>query len=100
VIAPILADYRRYVRMFGARMSVDDFAQFYLGLIEGVSKAKVPNVMGCQPDPKHRRIDTTGPAAVRCRKASGNESIMRPVEAGTSATNGQVWPHPARRARV
>jgi len=43
--AQILADYRRYVRMFGAHMSLEDFAQLYLGLVEGTSKMKVPKAM-------------------------------------------------------
>jgi hypothetical protein len=43
--AQILADYRRYVRQFGAGMSLEDFAQLYLGLVEGASKAKVPKSM-------------------------------------------------------
>jgi hypothetical protein len=43
--AQILADYRRYVRTYGAHMSLDDFAQLYLGLVDGSSKAKVPKAM-------------------------------------------------------
>lgn len=43
--AQIRADYRRYVRRFGAGMSLEDFVQLYLGLVEGSSKAKVPKAM-------------------------------------------------------
>lgn len=43
--AQMLADYRRYVRRFGANMSLEDFAQLYFGLVEGASKAKVPKAM-------------------------------------------------------
>jgi putative SOS response-associated peptidase YedK len=43
--AQILADYRRYIRMFGAGMSLEDFTQLYLGLVAGSSKAKTPKAM-------------------------------------------------------
>jgi putative SOS response-associated peptidase YedK len=43
--AQILADYRRYIRRFGAHMSLEDFAQLYLGLVEGSSKVKTPKAM-------------------------------------------------------
>lgn len=43
--AQILADYHRYVRMFGAHMSLEDFAQLYLGLVDGSSKVKTPKAM-------------------------------------------------------
>ncbi|GAB2875707.1 hypothetical protein GCM10027093_08910 [Paraburkholderia jirisanensis] len=43
--AQILADYRRYVRMFGANMSLEDFAQLYLGLVDGASRTKIPKAM-------------------------------------------------------
>jgi putative SOS response-associated peptidase YedK len=43
--AQIRADYRRYVRRFGAHMSLEDFAQLYLGLVEGSSKAKTPKAV-------------------------------------------------------
>ena len=42
--AQILADYRKYVRMFGAHMSIREFAQLYFERAEG-SKAKIPKGM-------------------------------------------------------
>ncbi|SMG39641.1 SOS response-associated peptidase family protein [Paraburkholderia susongensis] len=42
--AQILADYRKYVRMFGAHMSLREFAQLYFERAEG-SKAKIPKGM-------------------------------------------------------
>ncbi|MFP3564060.1 SOS response-associated peptidase family protein [Paraburkholderia sp. SIMBA_030] len=42
--AQILADYRKYVRMFGAHMSLREFARLYFERAEG-SKAKIPKGM-------------------------------------------------------
>lgn len=42
--AQILADYRRFVKMFGAIMSIKEFAQLFFERAEG-SKAKVPKAM-------------------------------------------------------
>jgi hypothetical protein len=39
--AQIVEDYRQYVRMFGADMSIGDFAQLYWERVEG-SGAKIP----------------------------------------------------------
>jgi hypothetical protein len=39
--AQIVEDYRKYVRMFGADMSIRDFAQLYWERVEG-SGAKIP----------------------------------------------------------
>jgi hypothetical protein len=43
--AQIEANYRRYVRQFGAGMSLEDFTQLYLGLVDGSSKVKTPKAM-------------------------------------------------------
>jgi putative SOS response-associated peptidase YedK len=43
--AQIEANYRRYIRQFGAGMSLEDFTQLYLGLVDGSSKAKTPKAM-------------------------------------------------------
>jgi putative SOS response-associated peptidase YedK len=42
--AQIEADYRKYVRMFGAHMSIREFMQLYWERVEG-SKAKIPKAM-------------------------------------------------------
>ena len=42
--AQIQADYRKFVRMFGATMSIKEFAQLFLERAEG-SKAKIPKAM-------------------------------------------------------
>ncbi|SIN80682.1 SOS response-associated peptidase family protein [Paraburkholderia phenazinium] len=42
--AQILADYRRFVRMFGATMSIKEFARLFFERAEG-SKAKIPKAM-------------------------------------------------------
>lgn len=42
--AQILADYRRYVRMFGAHMDIDEFARLYFLQAEG-SGAKTPKAL-------------------------------------------------------
>ncbi|TDN59308.1 SOS response-associated peptidase family protein [Paraburkholderia sp. BL10I2N1] len=43
--AQIQADYRRFVRMFGARISIKEFIQLFWERAEGSSKAKVPKAM-------------------------------------------------------
>jgi putative SOS response-associated peptidase YedK len=43
--AQIEANYRRYIRQFDADMSLDDFTQLYLGLVDGSSKVKTPKAM-------------------------------------------------------
>jgi putative SOS response-associated peptidase YedK len=43
--AQILADYRKFVRMFGARISIKEFIQLFWERAEGSSKAKVPKAM-------------------------------------------------------
>ena len=42
--AQILSDYRRFVKMFGAIISLKEFAQLFFERAEG-SKAKVPKAM-------------------------------------------------------
>lgn len=42
--AQILADYRKFVRMFGATMSIKEFARLFFERAEG-SKAKIPKAM-------------------------------------------------------
>jgi len=42
--AQIEADYRKYVHMFGAQMSIREFARLYWERAEG-SKAKIPKAM-------------------------------------------------------
>ena len=42
--AQIVADYRKYVRMFGAHMSIREFAQLYWERAEG-SNIKIPKAM-------------------------------------------------------
>jgi hypothetical protein len=42
--AQIVADYRKYVRMFGAHMSIREFAQLYWERAEG-SNARIPKAM-------------------------------------------------------
>ncbi|MFM0385741.1 SOS response-associated peptidase family protein [Paraburkholderia dipogonis] len=39
--AQIQADYRKYVRMFGAQMSIEEFARLFFDRVEG-NKAKIP----------------------------------------------------------
>jgi putative SOS response-associated peptidase YedK len=43
--AQIEANYRRYIRQFGAGMSIEDFTQLYLGLVDGSSKMRTPKAM-------------------------------------------------------
>jgi hypothetical protein len=40
--AQIQADYRKFVRMFGATMDIHEFARLFFERAEGVSKAKIP----------------------------------------------------------
>ncbi|MDN7408010.1 SOS response-associated peptidase family protein [Burkholderia vietnamiensis] len=42
--AQIQADYRRYVKMFGAHMDIEEFARLYFERVEG-SKAKIPKAV-------------------------------------------------------
>ncbi|CAB3797135.1 SOS response-associated peptidase family protein [Pararobbsia alpina] len=42
--AQILADYRKYVRMFGAHMSIEEFTRLFFERVQG-SKAKIPKAM-------------------------------------------------------
>ena len=42
--AQIQADYRRYVKMFGAQMDIREFARLFWERAEG-SKAKIPKAM-------------------------------------------------------
>ncbi|SDR55099.1 Putative SOS response-associated peptidase YedK [Paraburkholderia fungorum] len=43
--AQIVADYRKFVRMFGALMDIHEFARLFFERAEGISKAKVPKAM-------------------------------------------------------
>jgi putative SOS response-associated peptidase YedK len=43
--AQIQADYRKFVRMFGATMDIHEFARLFFERVEGVSKAKIPKAM-------------------------------------------------------
>ncbi|MFL9898913.1 SOS response-associated peptidase family protein [Paraburkholderia fungorum] len=43
--AQIQADYRKFVRTFGALMDIDEFARLFFERAEGVSKAKIPKAM-------------------------------------------------------
>jgi putative SOS response-associated peptidase YedK len=43
--AQIEANYKRYIRQFGAGMSIEDFTQLYLGLVDGSSKVRTPKAM-------------------------------------------------------
>lgn len=43
--AQILADYRKFVRTFGALMDIHEFARLFFERAEGTSKAKVPKAM-------------------------------------------------------
>jgi len=43
--AQILADYRKFVRTFGALMDIHEFARLFFERAEGVNKAKVPKAM-------------------------------------------------------
>lgn len=43
--AQIHADYRKFVRMFGALMDIHEFARLFLERAEGVNKAKIPKAM-------------------------------------------------------
>jgi hypothetical protein len=55
--AQIVEDYRKYVRMFGADMSIRDFAQLYWERVEG-SGAKIPKGMDAafaNPDTEDER---------------------------------------------
>jgi putative SOS response-associated peptidase YedK len=43
--AQIVADYRKFVRLFGALMDIHEFARLFFERAEGISKAKVPKAM-------------------------------------------------------
>ncbi|MFM0350904.1 SOS response-associated peptidase family protein [Paraburkholderia sp. RL17-347-BIC-D] len=43
--AQIQADYRKFVRTFGAVMDIDEFARLFFERAEGVSKAKIPKAI-------------------------------------------------------
>ncbi|MGF6636470.1 SOS response-associated peptidase family protein [Paraburkholderia sp. MM6662-R1] len=43
--AQIVADYRKFVRTFGATMDIHEFARLFFERAEGISKAKVPKAM-------------------------------------------------------
>lgn len=43
--AQIQADYRKFVRTFGALVDIDEFARLFFERAEGVSKAKIPKAM-------------------------------------------------------
>ncbi|EUC17606.1 UNVERIFIED_ORG: putative SOS response-associated peptidase YedK [Burkholderia sp. CF145] len=43
--AQIQANYRRYIRMFGAHMSIEDFAKLYFDRAEAASRIKVPKAL-------------------------------------------------------
>jgi len=43
--AQIRADYRQFVRMFGALMDIHEFARLFFERAEGVTKAKIPKAM-------------------------------------------------------
>ncbi|MFL9916866.1 SOS response-associated peptidase family protein [Paraburkholderia fungorum] len=43
--AQIQADYRKFVRMFGAIMDIGEFSRLFFKRAEGVSKAKIPKAM-------------------------------------------------------
>jgi hypothetical protein len=43
--AQIQADYRKFVRTFGALMDIDEFARLFFERAEGISKAKIPKAM-------------------------------------------------------
>ena len=43
--AQIQADYRKFVRTFGALMDIHEFARLFLERAEGVDKVKVPKAM-------------------------------------------------------
>jgi|SRR3954454_6531039 hypothetical protein len=43
--AQIQADFRKFVRTFGALMDIDEFARLFFERAEGVSKAKIPKAM-------------------------------------------------------
>ncbi|MCP3722592.1 SOS response-associated peptidase [Paraburkholderia sp. CNPSo 3272] len=60
--AQIYADYRKFVRMFGAVVDIQEFAHLFFERTEGVSKAKVPKAMedafGQPETPAEREIKT------------------------------------------
>jgi putative SOS response-associated peptidase YedK len=43
--AQVVADYRKFVRKFGATMDIHEFARLFFERAEGISKAKVPKAM-------------------------------------------------------
>lgn len=43
--AQIQADYRKFVRTFGALMDIDEFARLFFERAEGISKAKIPKAV-------------------------------------------------------
>jgi hypothetical protein len=43
--AQVQADYRKFVRMFGAIMDIAEFSRLFFERAEGVSKAKIPKAM-------------------------------------------------------
>ncbi|REG60802.1 putative SOS response-associated peptidase YedK [Paraburkholderia sp. BL6669N2] len=43
--AQVLADYRKFVRAFGALMDIHEFARLFFERAEGISRAKIPKAM-------------------------------------------------------
>ncbi|MBB5456558.1 hypothetical protein HDG33_000178 [Paraburkholderia sp. Cpub6] len=43
--AQIQADYRKFVRTFGALMDIHEFVRLFFERAEGISKAKIPKAM-------------------------------------------------------
>jgi hypothetical protein len=68
--AQILADYRRFVRMFGATMSIKEFARLFFERAEG-SKAKIPKAMEDAFPTRNR------PTNSRLRPSSTNSTQTR-----------------------
>ncbi|MFM0627770.1 SOS response-associated peptidase family protein [Paraburkholderia xenovorans] len=56
--AQIQADYRKFVRTFGALMDIDEFSRLFFERAEGLNKAKVPKAMEaafCSPQTEAER---------------------------------------------
>ncbi|MDR6468774.1 hypothetical protein J2777_002502 [Paraburkholderia graminis] len=90
--AQIQADYRKFVRMFGATMSIREFARLFFERAEG-SRTKLPKAMEAafadpQTDPSEKsRPSLTGSMRTGRRDWSGSCSDIAPG----SPKQGSRW---------
>ena len=75
--AQIRADYRKYVRMFGADMSLREFARLYWGIAEGSTQGETPKAMDAVfADPLIEGYDTIAPYIERI-KATQEQALQQ-----------------------